>query len=41
MYYRLAKREESEMETKFAKEYREYQRRVPMFLPSLRARIVR
>lgn len=41
MYYRLAKREEREMETKFAKKYHKYKRRVPMFLPSLRARIVR
>lgn len=41
MYYRLAKREEREMEAKFAEEYREYKHRVPMFLPSLRIRIVR
>lgn len=41
MYYRLAKREEREMEVKFAKEYYEYRRHVPMFLPSLRARTVR
>jgi protein-S-isoprenylcysteine O-methyltransferase Ste14 len=41
MYYRLAKREEREMEAKFAEEYRAYKRCVPMFLPSLRARIVR
>lgn len=41
MYYRLAKKEEREMEAKFAEEYREYKRHVPMFLPSLRARTVR
>lgn len=41
MYYRLAKKEEREMEAKFAGEYREYKRHVPMFLPSLRARTVR
>lgn len=37
MYYRLARREERELEAKFAKEYREYKRHVPMFLPALRA----
>jgi protein-S-isoprenylcysteine O-methyltransferase Ste14 len=41
MYYRLAKREEREMEVKFANKYRKYKRRVPMFLPSLRIRTVR
>lgn len=33
MYYRLAKKEEKEMEKKFRKEYREYKRKVSMFIP--------
>ncbi len=41
MYYRLAGREERELEARFGKKYLTYKRRVPMFLPSLRARIVR
>lgn len=32
-YYTLAKREEQEMVEKFGEQYREYQRRVPMFIP--------
>ncbi len=32
-YYKLAKKEEREMEVKFGKIYREYKKRVPMFLP--------
>jgi len=34
-YYRLAKREEAELEEEFGEEYIEYRRRVPMFIPSL------
>jgi protein-S-isoprenylcysteine O-methyltransferase Ste14 len=33
LYYRLAKQEEKEMETKFGDKYRKYKGRVPMFLP--------
>lgn len=33
LYYRLAKEEEKSMEDKFGEEYREYKRRVPMFIP--------
>ena len=32
MYYRLARREEKEMETRFGEKYAAYKRRVPMFL---------
>ena len=32
-YYRLAKREETEMEARFGDEYRAYRERVPMFIP--------
>ncbi len=35
MYYRLARREEKEMETRFGEKYLSYRRRVPMFLPRL------
>lgn len=35
-YYQLAIREEKLAEDKFGKDYREYKRRVPMFLPSVR-----
>ena len=35
MYYRLARREEKEMETKFGDQYAIYRRQVPMFLPRL------
>lgn len=41
MYYRLARKEEGEMETRFGERYLEYKRRVPMLLPSLRARGIR
>lgn len=34
VYYRLARREEKEMEKKFGETYREYKRKTPMFLPS-------
>ena len=33
-YYRLARSEESRLVEEFGNEYREYQRRVPMFIPS-------
>ncbi len=33
MYYRLARREETEMATKFGARYLEYKQRVPMFIP--------
>ena len=32
-YYRLTKREDKELETKFGKEFLEYKKRVPAFLP--------
>jgi hypothetical protein len=32
-YYRLARQEEKEMEKKFGVRYREYKRKVPMFIP--------
>jgi len=35
MYYRLARREEKEMETRFGDEYNAYRQRVPMFWPRL------
>lgn len=35
MYYRLARREEKEMEKHFGDHYAAYRRRVPMFLPRL------
>jgi len=35
MYYRLARREEKEMEDRFGDEYITYKRKVPMFLPRL------
>lgn len=35
MYYRLARREETEMESRFGDSYRAYQRQTPMFLPHL------
>ncbi len=38
MYYRLARREEGEMETRFGDRYREYKRQVPMFIPLIRQR---
>ncbi len=34
MYYKLAKREEREMEMKFEPKYTEYKQRVPMFIPN-------
>ena len=34
MYYRLAKKEEEEMEGLFGDEYRRYRLSVPMFLPT-------
>ena len=35
MYYRLARREEREMESRFGNQYLAYKERVPMFLPGL------
>ncbi len=35
MYYRLALREEKEMETRFGERYLSYRRQVPMFIPRL------
>lgn len=37
MYYRLALREEREMEAAFGERYEEYKREVPMLLPRLGA----
>jgi protein-S-isoprenylcysteine O-methyltransferase Ste14 len=36
LYYRLAKKEDKEMEEKFGEEYRTYSRSVPMFIPRIR-----
>ncbi len=36
LYYRLAKREELEMEQHFGEAYRQYRARTGMFLPRLR-----
>lgn len=36
LYYRLAKREEKDMEKEFGNEYVEYKKRTSMFLPSLK-----
>ena len=37
MYYRLARREEREMESRFGNQYAVYRRQVPMFWPRLGA----
>lgn len=37
MYYRLARREEKEMESRFGDKYVHYRRNVPMFIPRLAA----
>jgi len=34
-YYRLAKKEEREMQKEFGDKYKEYRKRVPMFIPSI------
>ncbi len=36
MYYRLAKREEKDIEKEYKEEYLNYKKRVPMFIPSLK-----
>jgi len=36
MYYRLARREEREMEMEFTEKYTEYKQRVPMFVPLIK-----
>ena len=36
MYYRLAKREEKDIEKRYKKEYLDYKKKVPMFIPSLK-----
>lgn len=35
LYYRLAKTEEKEIEAKFGDEFREYKKKVPMFIPRI------
>lgn len=35
LYYKLAKKEEKEMEERFGEKYREYKQSVPMFIPKL------
>lgn len=39
-YYKLARREECELEARFGEEYARYKQHVPMLLPSLRAKAV-
>lgn len=36
LYYKLAKKEEKEMEKRFGEKFREYKQNVPMFIPKLR-----
>ncbi|MFX0067155.1 MAG: methyltransferase family protein [Candidatus Hermodarchaeota archaeon] len=36
LYYRLAKKEEKEMEKRIGEQYREYKKKVPMLIPRLR-----
>lgn len=36
LYYKLARKEEKEMEKRFGEKYREYKQSVPMFIPKLR-----
>jgi len=38
LYYRLAKKEEKEMEKRIGEEYREYKQKVPMLIPRLRTK---
>ncbi len=38
-YYRLARREEREMEIRYGQAYRRYRARTPMLIPSLKASI--
>jgi len=40
VYYRLARREEREVETQFGDAYRRYKARVPMFVPKIWIRLV-
>ena len=37
MYYRLAKREEKDIEKKYKQEYIDYKKRVPMFIPHIKS----
>lgn len=37
-YYRLARKEEEELEDEFGDEYKEYKERVPMFIPFIKIR---
>jgi protein-S-isoprenylcysteine O-methyltransferase Ste14 len=36
LYWRLAKKEDEEIEEQFGEEFREYKRKVPGFIPRLR-----
>ena len=36
MYYRLAKREEKDMESEFGQEYRQYVKQTPRFIPQFK-----
>lgn len=41
LYYRLARKEEKELEDAFGQEYREYRRKTPMFIPIPRSAVNR
>ena len=38
LYYRLAKEEDKQIEQKFGKQYTEYKKEVPMFIPKIRTK---
>ena len=37
VYYRLARREETEVEAQFGERYQQYRKRTPMFIPKVRS----